>query len=77
MTAKEFGARPSDYLHGLGDYEAFCLDEACAHVLINIREQARKDEEAKLKGGSAKTGVSLDWLRNKQSELQAQGKYKI
>lgn len=87
VTAKEFGQRPSDYLPELGSYEAFCLDEACAHVLISLREQARKDAEEEL---NAKTGkgsqsgghgkqqaVSLGWLAEQQKQLAQTGRYRM
>ena len=45
VVAKEFSRRPSDYITGLGEYEAFCMDELCAHSLMQLREQAQKDAE--------------------------------
>ncbi len=87
MTAKEFNQRPSDYLPELGSYEAFCLDEACAHALIAMREQARKEAEeefnAKTGKGSQSGGhgkqqaVSLDWLAEQQQQLAKTGRYRI
>lgn len=88
MTAKEFGQRPSDYLPELGSYEAFCLDEICAHMLISLREQARKEaeEEFKAKTGQGSQGsgqgkkqppVSLDWLAKQQEQLGKTGRYKL
>ncbi|NPV80747.1 MAG: hypothetical protein HPY52_10805 [Firmicutes bacterium] len=85
MTAKEFGARPSDYLPELGTYEAFCLDEACAHMLIHMREEARKEAEREIKGKAgtgdrepvAKGPVSLDWLKQQQEQFKQSGKYKL
>jgi len=87
VTAKEFGQRPSDYLPELESYEAFCLDEACAHILIGLREQARKEAEeefnAKAGQGSQSGGhgkrqpVSLDWLAEQQKQLAKTGRYRM
>lgn len=43
MVAKEFRTRPSEYFPELSSYEAFCLDEVCAHALIKLREQANSE----------------------------------
>lgn len=88
MTAKEFGAKPSDYLPELESYEAFCFDEVCAHMLITMREQARKEaeEEFKAKTGQGSQGsgqgkkqppVSLDWLQKQQQQLAKTGRYQM
>ena len=87
VTAKEFNQRPSDYLPELGSYEAFCLDEACAHMLITMREQAREDAEkefeAKTGKGSQSGGygkqqaVSLGWLAEQQQQLAKTGRYRM
>lgn len=77
VTAKEFHSKPSSYLCGLSDYEAFCLDEACAHMLIHMREKAREDAEKTVGRSTDRKGVSLDWLMDKQAEFKAQGKYDI
>ncbi len=71
MTAKEFRARPSSYFPELGSYEAFCLDEACAHALIALREEARVrefGEQPDSGGGKVKTmqGASLEQLKELQ-----------
>lgn len=78
MTAKEFGARPSDYLPELGSYEAFCLDEACTHMLIHMREEARKEVEEDRNGdgehsSKSKESVSLDWMWQQQIQRDAAG----
>lgn len=83
MTAKEFNCRPSDYFPELGTYEAFCIDEACAHVLIAMREEARKEAEREIKakssGGQPASGgpVSLDWMMQQQERFKQTGRYKI
>ncbi len=80
MVAKEFGRRPSDYLRGLGAYEAFCVDELCAHVLMQLREKAMKDAEARSKGQVREAPVSnksvpLEWLEEWQNKHErARGK---
>lgn len=67
VVAKEFSRRPSDYIRGLGAYEAFCVDELCAHSLMQLREKAQKDAEARAKGGPVQhEAVSLDWLEQQQ-----------
>ncbi len=67
MTAKEFRARPSTYFPELGTYEAFCLDEACAHALIMAREDVRGEAEG-AGGDRTRTikGASFDDLRRLQ-----------
>lgn len=87
MTAKEFNQRPSDYLPELGSYEAFCLDEACAHVLISLREQAREEAEEEFNdktGKGSQSGgygeqksVSLGWLAEQQQQLARTGRYRM
>lgn len=76
MTAKEFGARPSDYLPELGSYEAFCLDEVCTHMLIHMRNEARKEVEEGRDGdgehgSKSKESVSLDWMWQQQKQRDA------
>ncbi len=39
LTAKAFGAKPSDYLPELSTYERFAVDEACAYILAVVQEQ--------------------------------------
>lgn len=69
MVAKEFSRRPSDYVKGLGAYEAFCVDELCAHSLMQLREQAQKDAEARTQRGPVEhKAVSLDWLEQQQNK---------
>lgn len=73
VVAKEFSRRPSDYITGLGEYEAFCMDELCAHSLMQLREQAQKDAEAKARGGrpseaARRETVSLDWMEERQNK---------
>ncbi|MGE5584048.1 MAG: hypothetical protein ACM309_00690 [Bacillota bacterium] len=83
VTAKEFGVRPSDYLPELGTYEAFCLDEACAHVLIAMREEARKEAEKEIKAKAGRREpvsrgpVSLDWMMQRQAQWKQTGRYRI
>lgn len=80
MVAKEFGHRPSDYMRDLGAYEAWCVDELCAHSLMQLREQAQKDAEAKARGGrpveaARRVTVSLDWMEERQNKWgKARGK---
>ncbi len=79
VVAKEFSRRPSDYITGLGEYEAFCMDELCAHSLMQLREQARKDAEARAKGQrpaepEQRGPVSLEWLEEQQNKRKARGK---
>lgn len=84
VTAKEFNQKPSSYLPELGTYEAYCFDEACAHLLIELREQARKEAKEEIENErngmhKQKTNnnfVSLDWLANKQEQLKKTGRYK-
>jgi hypothetical protein len=64
---------------GVGQYEAFCVDELCAHFLMQLREQAQKDAEAKAKGGRPsepvqRGPVSLEWLEEQQNKRKARGK---
>jgi len=78
VVAKEFGRRPSDYMPGVGAYEAFCVDELCAHSLMQLREQARKEAESRARGGgpseSVQQGpVSLEWLEEYQNKRKAGG----
>ena len=78
VVAKEFSRRPSDYITGLGEYEAFCVDELCAHSLMQLREQARKEAESRARGGgpseSVQQGpVSLEWLEEYQNKRKARG----
>ena len=78
VVAKEFGRRPSDYMPGVGAYEAFCVDELCAHSLMQLREQARKEAEARAKGGRPtepvqQGPVSLEWLEEYQNKREARG----
>lgn len=84
VTAKEFGQRPSSYLPELDGYTAFCLDEACAHALIVMREQARKEAEeeaackakgAKGKRPGGKGPVSLNQMSEIQEQLKQTGRY--
>ena len=79
VVAKEFSRRPSDYITGLGAYEAFCVDELCAHSLMQLREQAQKDAEARAKGHrpaepEQRGPVSLEWLEEQQNKRKARGK---
>ena len=79
VAAKELSRRPSDYLPGVGAYEAFCVDELCAHSLMQLREKAQKDAEAKAKGGRPsepvqRGPVSLEWLEEQQNKRKARGK---
>lgn len=77
MVAKEFSRRPSDYLRGLGAYEAFCVDELCAHSLMQLREKAQKDAEAEARGQKTvqHKAVSMDWLEQQQNKWgKARGK---
>ena len=79
MVAKEFSRRPSDYITGLGAYEAFCVDELCAHSLMQLREKAQKDAEARAKGQrpaepEQRGPVSLEWLEEQQNKRKARGK---
>ncbi len=79
MVAKEFSRRPSDYITGLGAYEAFCVDELCAHSLMQLREKAQKDAEARAKGQrpaepEQRGPVSLEWLEEQQMRRKARGK---
>lgn len=78
MVAKEFSRRPSDYITGLGAYEAFCVDELCAHSLMQLREKAQKDAEARAKGQrpaepEQRGPVSLEWLEEYQNKRKARG----
>lgn len=82
VTAKEFGVRPSDYLPELGSYEAFCVDEICAHLLIHMREQAREEAQRGWSGGRESTGsrepkskgpVSIEWLMEQQERRKMAG----
>ena len=73
VVAKEFGNRPSSYVKGLGAYEAFCVDELCAHSLMQLREKAQKDAEQRAKCGrqaepEQRGPVSLDWLEQQQDK---------
>lgn len=86
VTAKEFGSKPSDYFPELGTYEKFCLDEACAHLLIHMRDEARKEVEQGAKARSAglenrepvsKGPVSLDWMTQTQERFKQSGQYKL
>ena len=77
--AKEVGRRPSDYMPGVGQYEAFGVYELCAHSLRQRREQAQKDAEAKAKGQRAaepvqRGPVSLEWLEEQQNKRRARGR---
>jgi len=79
VVAKEFSRRPSDYITGLGAYEAFCVDELCAHSLMQLREKAQKDAEARAKGQrpaepEQRGPVSLEWLEEQQNKRKARGK---
>ena len=79
MVAKEFSRRPSDYITGLGAYEAFCVDELCAHSLMQLREKAQKDAEARAKGQrpaepEQRGPVSLEWLEEQQNKRKARDK---
>lgn len=79
VVAQEFGRRPSDYMPGVGAYEAFCVDELCAHSLMQLREKAQKDAEQRAKGGrpaepEQRGPVSLDWLEEQQMRRKARGK---
>ena len=79
--AKEFSQRPSSYLPELGTLEAFCLDEACAHVLIQMREDAREKGEEETgekprKEDPKKEFVSIQWLVEKQDQLRKAGRFK-
>ncbi len=77
VVAKEFSRRPSDYITGLGEYEAFCMDELCAHSLMQLREQARKEAEARTSGRppepTQQGPVSLEWLEEYQNKRKARG----
>jgi hypothetical protein len=78
VVAKEFGVRPSDYLPELGWFEAFCLDEVCTHMLIHMRDEARKEVEEGRdsdEGRSTKSrgSVSLDWMWQQQKQREAAG----
>jgi hypothetical protein len=78
VVAKEFSRRPSDYITGLGAYEAFCVDELCAHSLMQLREKAQKDAEARAKGQrpaepEQRGPVSLEWLEEYQNKRKARG----
>ena len=78
-VAKEFGQKPSSYLPELGTFEAFCLDEACAHALIQMREEAREKSEIKEKPKKEepkKEFVSIGWLLEKQEHLKKTGRFK-
>lgn len=64
----------------LGTYEAFCLDEVCAHVLIHTRDEARRkaEEDVRGKAGSGgRRGVSLDWMKQRQAQWKEAGRYRI
>ena len=80
MTAKEFNQKPSSYFPELGSYESYCFDEACAHLLIELREEARKDTKEEIENerlSKKKTNsnyVSLEWLANKQEQLKKAGR---
>ena len=79
VVAKEFGRRPSDYMPEVGQYEAFCVDELCAHSLMQLREKAQKDAEARAKGQrpaepEQRGPVSLEWLEEQQNKRKARGK---
>lgn len=80
MTAKEFNSRPSDYLPELGSYEAFCVDEICAHLLIHMREEARREADAGRHSGGAgrkpvsRGPVSLEWMQQYQDQRRAAGR---
>lgn len=80
VVAKEFSRRPSEIITELGAYEAFCVDELCAHSLMQLREQAQKDAEAKARGGrpaeaARRETVSLDWMEERQNKWgKARGK---
>lgn len=64
MTAKEFRVRPSVYFPEFGSYEAFCLDEVCAHALIIARDEGKKAKGSGMGEQVTKmTGASLEQLK--------------
>ncbi|HPZ14637.1 MAG TPA: hypothetical protein PLK04_10430 [Bacillota bacterium] len=55
------------------------MDELCAHSLMQLREQARQEAEARAKGGRPtepvqQGPVSLEWLEEYQNKRKARGK---
>jgi adenylate kinase len=77
-TAKEWNCRPSEFFPELDTYQAFVLDEICAHAMIELRDQARKDadeEIKKLKEGAGKKiqpgqKLSLEDMMSLQNKIK-------
>ena len=49
LVADTWGKAPSDYLPDLKDYERFCVDQAAAVILADIKEKAREEAEKERK----------------------------
>lgn len=52
-VAKTFGQRPSNLLHGLSSYEAYCFDVACTVYVVEL-EKGKKP--------SRNMGDATTWL---------------
>ena len=59
LTAKAFGAKPSDYFPELSTYEKFAVDEACAYVLAVVQEQQLEDLKSGHKPDQPKPSKSV------------------